>query len=266
MCAKIALGQMSASNHMDDNMKTIRRFARQAARQGTDLLLLPEYAMWYPEPNEALPRDEEKEQAFLEALCEQAQRHHMYVVCGLIEGNGRGRPYNTTVVIDREGKVVRKHRKSHLYSSPGYRESDHFKAGNELFAPLDTDFGRIGLLVCYEIRFPELARLQVIAGAQMLLVASAFVAGPGKVQQWHTLLQARAIENGCYVCASNQTKVPILFGESCAYDPCGGSLGQLEKKQDLLVIDCDLDDISRMRQSNPSVLQRRPDLYRFICE
>ncbi|MDR3767145.1 MAG: nitrilase-related carbon-nitrogen hydrolase [Butyricicoccus sp.] len=266
MCAKIALAQMNASDNPTDNLKTIEQYAVQAHQKGADLLVLPEYSMAYPQHGQPFPKGQSLQDYFCVSLCELARTHGIYIICGMLEKNDTDKPYNTTVVVDRQGKIVRTHRKTHLFSSSHYREDDHFLQGDALFEPLVTDFGRIGLLICYEIRFPELARLQALQGAEILIVSSAFVAGENKTMQWHTLLQARAIENAVFVCASNHSKPHVFLGESCAYDPNGLPLGGLTDGEGMLMVSCAAEDLGTFRQTNAAILQRRPELYRFACE
>lgn len=266
MCAKIALGQLNAADNPEENLQTITAFADSAAKQGADMLVLPEYAMAYPKAHRPFPSGQAVNGAFGTALCALAKQYQMYLVCGMLEQTGGDKLYNTILVIDRQGKIVRKHHKNHLYCTEKFQENHNFLQGDALFQPLDTDFGRVGLLVCYELRFPELARLQAINGTQILLVSSAFVVGPHKKEQWHALLEARAIENACYICASDHVKPHVFMGESCAYDPNGGQIGALNEQVDLLVVDCDLSRLDEIRKTNTALFQRRPELYAFQQE
>lgn len=266
MCAKIALGQLDASDSPSDNLQKIRKFAAEAGEQGADILVLPEYSMGYPKKGGAFPAGQSLDGPFCQGLRAAAREHGLYISCGMLEKTGTEKMYNTTVLFDRQGELLRAHRKNHLYGSASYRESEYFQQGDSLFEPIDTDFGRLGLLVCYEIRFPELTRIQAMEGVDILLVGSAFVSGPHKALQWHALLRARAIENAFFVCASNHTKPHVFLGESCAYDPNGETLGELGQEEGLLLVSCDVHDVARARQTNTAILQRRPELYGFACE
>lgn len=263
MCATIALAQFSAAGDPAVNLETIASYAGQAGFARADLLVLPEYGMGYPKKGGDFPAGQTLDGPFAAGLCALARQHGLYIACGLLERTGGDKLYNTTVLIDRGGHIVRAHRKTHLFCSPSFQESDHFLPGDRLFQPVDTDFGRLGLLVCYEIRFPELARLQVLDGAQLLVVCSAFVAGPGKNAQWHTLLNARAIENGVFVCAADHTKPHVFLGESCAYDPVGTPLGSLGAAEGMLMVRCDVENLDAYRAQNPAILQRRASLYQM---
>ena len=157
--------------------------------------------------------------------------------------------------------MVAKHRKCQLYDAFSYRESDHFRAGDTLFTPISTPFGTFGLFVCYEFRFPELARLQALQGIDFLLVTAAFTCGPRKAEQWRTLLKARAIENGCFVVGCDHTKPHVFLGESAAYAPDGAPLLEMDDTPGLAFLACDRDQIASVRESCPVLTQRREDLY-----
>lgn len=212
--ATIALGQMNAGDNAAANLEKIAQLAAQAAAGNADLLVLPEYAMAYPQKGQPFPAAQTLNGPFVIGLRTLAKRHRMYILCGILEYSGDSKPYNTVVLLDRYGEIVCIHRKNHMYDTMKYRESEHFLLGNDLFQTADTDFGRLGVMICYEIRFPELARIQVLDGAQLLIVCAAFVTGPSKALQWHTLLSARAIENGVFICGCNHVKPKVFLGKA----------------------------------------------------
>lgn len=259
-----AICQLNASADPAQNLKKIADFAAQAAGRA-DLLLCPEYAMGYPDKGGPAVPGQPLDGPFVTGLRELARIHSLWIVCGVLEESGDpARPYNTAVVIDRTGDLVRAHRKNHLYDAVNSRESDNFTPGDALFEPVETDFGRIGLLVCYEVRFPEVARLQALAGVDYFLTIAAFVCGEGKAQAWHALLAARAIENGCYVIGADHVKRHVFLGESAAYAPTSVRLDALDgENEGLLFVGCDRGTVTRYRASFPSLQQRRTDLYRL---
>ena len=264
MIARIALAQIDATANPERNLSAIAALTRQVAGRA-DLLVLPEYSMCYPshrlEAGQPFPGAQPLTGPFVTELRALARQSGLWLCCGVIEDGGASLPFNTQVLIDSAGQIVRAHRKTHLYNAFSYRESDHFARGDVPFQPVKTPFGKLGLIVCYELRFPELARRQAIEGAQILLTSAAFVRGPGKVRHWHTLLAARAIENGLFVLGANHTKDRVFLGESAAYDPDGGLMSVLDDKPGLLLAACDLDQIGRVRARCPAVLQRREEVY-----
>ena len=258
--ARIAFGQMNAVSDAAANLKKAADLAAQAAARNADMLVLPEYCMAYPGKDEPFPPAQALDGPFVTGLCAAARKNRIYIACGILERSDREMPYNSMVIIDRSGALVRVQRKTHMYDTDQYRESDHFLLGDKLFQPLDTDFGRLGLLICYELRLPELARLQALDGAQLLVVCAAFVEGAHKSLQWHTLLAARAIENAVFVCGCDHVKPKVFLGESCAYDPNGELLAACGKEEGLEVVTCDLNRLPEYRKTNTSIFTRRPEL------
>ncbi len=262
--AVFAVCQLNACADPEKNLQKIAACADLAAGRA-DMMLCPEYAMGYPDKNGAPVPPQPLDGPFVTGLRALAQAHQLWIVCGIREDSGDpARPYNTAVVIDRTGAIVRTHRKHHLFDAFNYMESDHFTPGETLFEPLETDFGVLGLMICCEVRFPEVARLQAMAGAEILLVDAAFVCGPGKVEAWHALLAARAIENGCYVIGCDHIKPKVFLGESVAYGPTAQRIDALDgENEGMLFVECDVDVIRQYRKNVPSLRQRRTDLYRL---
>jgi predicted amidohydrolase len=176
------------------------------------------------------------------------------VVAGMFErSDDPERPYNTLVV---RGAARADYRKVHLYDSFGYRESDRLLPGPP--EPVVVDIGgfAVGLMTCYDLRFPELARLLVDRGAEVLLVPAAWVAGERKVDHWRTLLRARAIENTVFVAAAGQPG-PRYTGHSMIVDPLGDVLIEAGEGAEVLTAELDRDRLDEARRTNPSLANRR---------
>jgi deaminated glutathione amidase len=148
------------------------------------------------------------------------------------------------------------YRKIHLYDSFGYRESDVLEAGPIEPATFDLCGTVVGLITCYDLRFPELARRLVDSGAEVLLVPAAWVAGPRKVDHWTTLLRARAIENTVYVVGVGQPP-PRYTGHSMVIDPLGDVLAEGGEESEILTVDIDPTRVAEARRTNPSLANRR---------
>lgn len=146
-----------------------------------------------------------------------------------------GLPYNTVVVIDDEGRLRGTHRKNRLYDAFGYRESEECRAGEQPFEPVETPAGRLGIITCYELRFPELAAEQKKRGAEVLFVPAGWVCGENKPLHWNTLLCARAIENGVTVIGADQYRADHFIGHSAVFAPDGTTLASLGAGEGLLV-------------------------------
>jgi len=193
---------------------------------------------------------------FVKRLTELAGVHDVTLVAGMFErSEDPARPYNTLVVVDGDG-LRASYRKIHLYDSFGYKESDRLLAGD--LEPVVVEIGgfQVGLMTCYDLRFPEMARALVDRGAEVLVVPAAWVAGPRKVDHWRTLLKARAIENTVYVVAAAQPG-PRYSGHSMVVSPRGEVL-ELEDDDDLVVQSrVDREHLDEVRAENPSLANRR---------
>lgn len=272
-----ALIQMESVAEPAENLKKAEALAAEAARKyRPDFLLFPETFM-----SELSGSDTAKKNAyaqtldgpFVSGMRELAKRHGVWVVFGMKErtedagellpqgGSAEDlRSYNSVVMLNSGGEIVRVYRKTHLYDAFGYRESNEFKAGERFFEPVDTPFGKIGLFVCYELRFPEVARYQRAKGADIILLPTAWVKGDLKSLHFRTLVTARAIENTVYVLACDQYS-KIRMGESIAVDPMGVTLASAGEGERIVPVYIDTERIAEVRAKLPSYEDRRPELY-----
>jgi len=191
---------------------------------------------------------------FATELATVADKQGTTVVAGMFEeSDDPRRPYNTLAV---RGASEASYRKVHLYDSFGYRESDALHAGPIEPVVLEVAGWQIGLMTCYDLRFPELARALVDRGAEVLVVPAAWVAGPRKVDHWTTLLRARAIENTAYVVAAGQPG-PRYSGHSMVVDPLGDVLAEAADGPAQLDAVLSKDALEAARTTNPSLANRR---------
>ncbi|MFC6285450.1 carbon-nitrogen hydrolase family protein [Nocardioides sp. GCM10027113] len=223
---------------------------------GTDLVVLPEaYARDFGEAgSDVSPYAEPVPGPFADEVERVAKERGTTVVAGMFErSDDPAKPFNTLVV---RGAATADYRKIHLYDSFGYRESDRLTAG--VVEPRLVEVGglRLGLMTCYDLRFPELARLLVGEGAEVLVVPAAWVAGPRKVDHWRTLVRARAIENTAYVVAAAQPG-PRYTGHSLVVDPMGEVLAEAGDGPETLRAELDREVLAEARRTNPSLANRR---------
>jgi predicted amidohydrolase len=220
---------------------------------GADIVVLPEaFARDFGEPGSDLTSFAEPlDGPFVAEVERVAGLRGTTVVAGMFEQTGRT-PYNTVVV---RGAAHVDYRKIHLYDSFGYRESDVLEAGPIEPATFDLCGTIVGLITCYDLRFPELARRLVDSGAEVLLVPAAWVAGPRKVDHWTTLLRARAIENTVYVVGVGQPP-PRYTGHSMVIDPLGDVLAEGGDESEILTVDIDPTTVAEARRTNPSLANR----------
>lgn len=252
----MCLVQSASSTDVAENRRALTGFH---PAEPADLIVFPEaFQRDFGRPGSDVSRDAEPlDGPFVSALVELAGACRTTVVAGMFETSpDPARPYNTLVVVDADGLRAR-YRKIHLYDSFGYRESDRLSAGDVEPVVFEVAGLPVGLMTCYDVRFPELARLVVDAGAQLLVLPAAWVAGPGKVDQWRTLVTARAIENTCYVAAAAQPG-PRYCGHSMLVDPMGLIVQEADEAGGRMVVGTvDLAVVDEARTTNPSLANRR---------
>ena len=224
--------------------------------QDTDLVVLPEaFARDFGEAgSDVSPFAESLPGPFADAVENAAVEQRTTVVAGMFESSADpARPSNTLVV---RGAASAAYRKIHLYDSFGYRESDALTPGPLEPVTVDLDAFRLGLMTCYDLRFPELGRLLVDRGAEVLVVPAAWVAGQRKVDHWRTLVRARAIENTVFVVAAGQPG-PRYSGHSMVVDPLGDVLAEAGEDATVLRATLDGEVLDAARRTNPSLTNRR---------
>jgi predicted amidohydrolase len=249
---RVAVVQHTAGLEPADN----RSLLEELTPEGADLVVFPEaFARDFGEAGSDVSLFAEPVDGPFAAEVERvAKLRDTTVVAGMFETSGdSGRPYNTLVA---RGAATADYRKIHLYDSFGYRESDRLSAGD--IEPVLIDVGglRVGLMTCYDLRFPELGRLLVDAGAEVLVIPAAWVAGPRKVEHWSTLARARAIENTVYVVAAAQPP-PRYTGHSMVVDPRGDVLAEAGDGDEVITADLDREVLEEARRTNPSLANRR---------
>lgn len=269
MKTRIAAAQLQASAHSDENLAKAEVAIREAAQHGASMVVLPEVFMAWLAPD-AFRADNARRAAqsldgpFVQGLRQAAKQHGVWVISGMLEtaeGNAE-KVYNTTVVINERGELVTHYRKTHLFDAFGYCESDVYATGDQLFTPLETPFGRMGLFVCYELRIPEIARTQVVQGVDFFIMPSAWVNGSLKELHWRHLVMARAIENTAYMFTCDQVGNQYM-GRSLLVDPLGVVLAEGSEDECLLYAEMDTQRLAQAREKLPSLQHRRPDLYKL---
>ncbi len=253
---RVTLVQRAASLEPADNLAALDELV--ALAPDNDLIVLPEaFARDFGDPaGDLAPYAETLQGAFASRLAELAQQTGTSLLAGMFERDGGpdDRPFNTLVLATPEG--ITSYRKIHLYDSFGYRESDRLRAGEPTPVAVDLGGFRVGLMTCYDLRFPELARRLVDLGAEVLVVPAAWVAGEGKARDWLTLAAARAIENTCYLVAVGQP-APRYTGHSVVVGPDGETLVEAGDGPEVVGAVLERAVLARARDRNPSLANRR---------
>ena len=260
---RIALAQFEASDDKEENMNTILEFLRQASRKRVALCAFPEFMMFDAPSIRAEQLRSVAEPIgghFVNTICDAAKKHSIQVVGTFYEKcEFDTRVFDTAFHCSGTGHIMSYYRKTHLYDALGVLESARFAPGESLPFLYDSAVGKTGLLVCYDLRFPELARGLACAGAHALIAPSAWVAGDQKTEHWKIMNRARAIENGCYVISPDQTGNRYC-GHSMVVDPYGRTILEMETAG-LGIVDVDLDVVEKTRKNMPLIGSRRTDLY-----
>jgi predicted amidohydrolase len=259
--ALAAVAQMNASSVVDSNLASFTTFFKVAKDSGASLLLLPENcAFMGKQDGTILSIGEDFDHGHIQNIISKlAKKYGLWVIAGTIPLKGVGhRVRSSSLVFDNAGKCVARYDKIHLFdvrisAEESYQESLNFEPGDKLVV-VDTPIGRVGLSVCYDLRFPELYRQLVLQGAEILAIPSAFTAKTGAAH-WRVLCRARAIENLCYVLAANQCgehdNGRSTYGHSLIIEPWGNILAEQESGAGVIVAEIDLQHLKQLRREFP---------------
>ena len=266
---RVALVQMKSSVNKEQNLAYSLKLIKDAVKDKAQLICFPEFQMAYS-PAEQKPEGlhkmaEKIDGNFISMLSNSARRNKINVIATIYEINDTNKQnhkvFDTAVIINERGKLESVYRKVHLYDALGFKESKKLMAGNIIEKPTTTSVGKLGLLICYDMRFPEICRILTINGAKILVCPSAWVAGFMKREHWQIMLKARAIENGVYVIAPDQLG-NIYCGHSMVIDPYGTTLVDMENREGMQFIDIDISRIDTIRSTLPLLKNRRTDVYK----
>lgn len=269
MNSRIGVVQMNSSNQFEDNMKLALAHVQQAASENLDLVAFPETFLYVGQDHQEKHRiAQTMEGEIVQTFRDYASKYNISILMGSMYETvpeDTERLYNTSVLIDRNGALNGIYRKIHMCDAPtlGYNESAGIKPGNSPIV-VDHEIGRIGLTICYDVRFPELFRYMTAKGAEVIFVPAAFFLYTGK-HHWLPLLIARAIENQVYIVAPNQWgehhEGRISYGSSVIIDPWGNTVCCASERPELVSAVIDLSYLREVREHMPLLKQARPELY-----
>ncbi len=265
---KLALIQMKGTDINDQNIEIALKKIKEAADNGADLVVLPEmFSCPYKAANFPIYAQKDGGKNW-KALSQAASQNGVYLVAGSMPEEDQGKIYNTSYVFDRKGSQIAKHRKMHLFdcdiAAVHFHESDTLSAGDSV-TTFETEFGTMGLMICFDIRFPELSRLLCQKGAKLVVVPAAFnmTSGPS---WWEVMFRARSADNQFYMCgcgpARDENAGYVSWGHSIVTDPFGKVLEQLDEKENTLYCQLDLNTVEDFRQQYKILKSRRLDIYK----
>jgi deaminated glutathione amidase len=265
---RAAVVQLNSTNDKARNLAVAEPLVRAAAADGAELVVLPEKWNLLAGGEGLLRGAESLDGPSLTAARSWASDLGIYLLAGSIPEQGlAGKAFNASVLIGPDGEDLAVYRKIHMFDvdveGVAYRESEYEEPGEEIVSASVGD-ATIGLSVCYDLRFPELYRILAVRGARILAVPSAFTAATGR-DHWEPLLRARAIENQAFVLAANQVGEALphfhSYGHSAIIDPWGAVLATASDEECFVAADLDLAAQDRVRESLPSLANRRPRAY-----
>lgn len=268
---KLGLCQMAVSRDKGENLRRAQAALEQAARQGAQLAMLPEmFNCPYETPCFPVYGEPAGGETW-QFLSRMARELGLYLAGGSVPELEGGKVYNTCYFFSPEGEELARHRKVHLFDIdvPGgqrFKESDTLTAGDQITV-VDTPLGKIGLAICFDIRFSELFRVMGARGAQIILVPAAFNMTTGPVH-WDLAFRSRAVDNQLFVAGCSPARDTgasyVAYGHSLVCNPWGTVVARLDEKAGVQVAELDLDDLARYRGQIPILSGRRTDLYETI--
>ena len=273
---KVAAIQMPTVTDKMQNVRTAGIYLEKIKDEKPDFVILPEmFCCPYQTQNFPVYAEEGGGPVW-QQLSEYAKQYGIYLIGGSMpEKDAEGKVYNTSYIFDRQGKQIGKHRKVHLFDidvtgGQTFKESDTLTAGDH-DTVFDTEFGRMGVMLCFDIRFPELARMMVNDGAKAIFVPAAFNMTTGPAH-WELSFRTRALDNQIYMigCAPmrDESAGYISWGHSIVTDPWGRVIDMLDEKEGVLLTELDPDYEEQVREELPLLKSRRKDMYRLekLCK
>ena len=264
---RIAVVQMKSDTDKKKNLAQSKDYIREARYKNAQIVCFPEFQMGfspsYQKPIELSGTSEAVNTGnFVKSLSRSAKENKIDVIGTIYEKTrANNKVFDSAVAIRKDGIIVARYRKIHLYDALGFKESDKYLAGSRIEKPFQFETAKVGLMICYDIRFPEVSRILSVMGAEILVIPSAWVHGIMKEEHWQTFIKARAIENGIYVIAPDQIG-NIYSGRSMVVDPFGTVLLDMGNKEGIEVVELEKSYITKVRETLPLLKNRRTDVYK----
>ena len=268
---KVSLLQIKTAATPAENIIKIREMLKQAKAEGADIAVLPEMCCCPYENSAFVQFAMERNSSFLTEIAGMAKEFGLYIIAGSVPLLSKGKIYNASFVYDNKGEYVCAHRKTHLFDinvegGQYFMESDTFTAGKDV-TTFNTPWGKMGLIICYDIRFPELSRLLALEGVQAIFVPAAFNMTTGPAH-WELSFRMRALDNQVFMVgcapARDMESSYTAWGHSIVTDPWGAVIAQIDETEGILTVELDMTRVDTVRQQLPLLKHRRTDLYDVV--
>lgn len=266
---RISICQNKVTDNKQKNIDKAIKLLEESKFGGADMAILPEmFNCPYENSRFGEFSEEVGSGETLKAISDAAKSNSIYVIAGSIPERLDGRLYNSSFVFDRNGSIIGNHKKMHLFDIDvegkiRFMESDTLTPGSKITV-VDTEFCKVGLAICYDIRFPELHRLMALQGAKLIVIPGAFnmVTGPA---HWEILMRARALDNQVYLAAASPARDEaanyIAYGNSMVVEPWGDVISRAGTDEEVIFADIDLSRVDKVRDELPLLKHRRTDIY-----
>ncbi len=266
---RISICQNKVTDNKQKNIDKAIKLLEESKSGGADMAILPEmFNCPYENSRFGEFSEEVGSGETLKAISDAAKSNSIYVIAGSIPERLDGRLYNSSFVFDRNGIIIGNHKKMHLFDIDvegkiRFMESDTLTPGSKITV-VDTEFCKVGLAICYDIRFPELHRLMALQGAKLIVIPGAFnmVTGPA---HWEILMRARALDNQVYFAAASPARDEaanyIAYGNSMVVEPWGDVISRAGTDEEVIFADIDLTRVDKVRDELPLLKHRRTDIY-----
>jgi omega-amidase len=265
----VAVCQLKVTDNKKYNLNNAKKLIEGSALHGADIIILPEMfncpydSSYFNRFSEKYPGETTD---FLSGL---AAHYSVYIVGGSIPERDGDSIYNTSYSFDRKGGLIGKHRKIHLFDVEieggiRFKESETITAGRDVTV-IETEFCKIGIAICYDMRFPELIRKMTLSGAKIIIVPAAFNMTTGPAH-WHLLARTRALDNQVYFIAAsparNEEASYAAYGHSLVVDPWGEIISEASDGQEIIFSEIDLGFVDKIRRELPLLKHRREEVYK----
>lgn len=267
---KIAAVQLNSSSNVEQNLQKVEKYVKEAKSLQAQLVVLPEdFSFIGKEEKDKVKNGELFKEGYIQKfLSNLAKINNIWILGGsipILPDHSSKKIYNSSLLYDNEGELKARYDKIHLFDvkiksgRENYNESKFANPGKEIVC-VKSPFGKLGLSICYDLRFPELYRALVQKGAKILFVPAAFTKFTGRAH-WEILLRARAVENFCYVVAANQTGMhdnnKETYGHSMIINPWGEIIAEIKEEEGIITADITLEELTKVRESIPALNNMR---------